>query len=37
MNIQLVHFNAKLAREDILKPTTGNESLHKDSEDNGVR
>jgi len=23
--------------EDIFKPTTGNESLHQDSSDNGVR
>jgi len=29
-------FNAKLGREDIFKPTSGNEALHQDS-DNGVR
>jgi len=26
-----------LGREDIFKPTIGNESLHQDSKDNGVR
>jgi hypothetical protein len=30
-------FNAKVGREDILKPTTGNESLHEIRNDNGVR
>jgi hypothetical protein len=30
-------FNAKVGREDILKQTTGNESSHKISNDNGVR
>ena len=35
--IQLADFNAKLGREDIFKPTTGNDSLHEDSNDNGVR
>ena len=30
-------FNAKLGREDIFKPTVGNESLHQDRNDNGVR
>ena len=29
-------FNAKV-RDNIFKPTTGNESLHQDSGDNGVR
>jgi len=26
-----------LGREDIIKPTIGNESVHEDSTDNGVR
>ena len=30
-------FNAKVGREDILKPIIGQESLHQDSNDNGVR
>jgi hypothetical protein len=30
-------FNAKVGREDIFKPTFGNESFHKISNDNGVR
>ena len=30
-------FNAKVRRENIFKPTIGNESLHKVSNDNGVR
>jgi endonuclease/exonuclease/phosphatase family metal-dependent hydrolase len=30
-------FNAKVGREDIFKPTIGNESSHKISNDNGVR
>jgi hypothetical protein len=29
--------NAKLGREDIFKLTNGNDSLHLDSKDNGVR
>jgi endonuclease/exonuclease/phosphatase family metal-dependent hydrolase len=37
MKIFLGDFNAKLGREDIFKPTIGNESLHEDSNDNGVR
>jgi hypothetical protein len=30
-------FNAKVGREDIFKPTFGNENLHEISNDNGVR
>ena len=30
-------FNAKAGRESIFKPTIGNDSLHQDSNDNGVR
>jgi len=37
MKILLGDFNAKVRRENIFKPTTGNESLHQDSNDNGVR
>jgi hypothetical protein len=37
MKMLLGDFNAKLGREDIFKPTIGNESLHKISNDNGVR
>jgi hypothetical protein len=37
MKILLGDFNAKLGREDIFKPTIGNESLHQFSNDNGVR
>src|SRR5215510_13192220 len=37
MKILLGDFNAKVGREDIFKPTIGNESLHQDSNDNGVR
>jgi len=35
--ILLGDFNAKVWREIIFKPTIGNESLHQDSNDNGVR
>jgi hypothetical protein len=31
------HFNAKVGMKDIFKPILGNESLHKVSNDNGVR
>jgi hypothetical protein len=37
MKIVLGDFNAKVGREDIFKPTIGNESLHETSNDNGVR
>jgi hypothetical protein len=37
MEILLGDFNAKIGKEDIIKPTTGNESLHQDSNDNVVR
>jgi hypothetical protein len=37
MKILLGDFNAKVGREDIFKPTTGNKSLHEISNDNGVR
>ena len=35
--ILLGDFNAKVGRENTFKPTIGNESLHQDSNDNGVR
>ena len=37
MKILLGDFNAKVGRENVLKPTIGNESLHQHSSDNGVR
>jgi hypothetical protein len=37
MKILLGDLNAKVGREDIFKPTTGNESLHEISNDSGVR
>jgi hypothetical protein len=37
MKVLLGNFNAKVGREDIFKPTIGNESLHKIGNDNGVR
>jgi exonuclease III len=35
--ILLGDFNEKVGREDIFKPTIGNESLHETSNDSGVR
>jgi len=37
MKILLGDFNAEVGRENIFKPTIGNESQHQDSNDNGVR
>jgi hypothetical protein len=37
MKILLGDFNAKVWRENIFYPTIGNESLHQDSIDNGVK
>jgi len=37
MKILLGDFNAKVGRENIFKPTIGQESLHQLSNDNGVR
>jgi hypothetical protein len=37
MKILLGDFNAKVGREDIFKPTNGNESSHEISNNNGVR
>jgi hypothetical protein len=37
MKILLGDFNAKVGSENIFKPTIRNESLHQDSNDNGVR
>jgi hypothetical protein len=37
MKILLGDFNAKVGRENIFKPTIGNESSHEISNDNGVR
>jgi hypothetical protein len=37
MKIRLGDFNEKVGREDILKSTIGNESIHQDSNENGVR
>ena len=35
--VKTYFFNAKVGREDIFKPIIGQESLHQDSNDNGVR
>ena len=37
MKMLLGDFNAKVGRENIFKPTIGQESLHQDRNDNGVR
>jgi hypothetical protein len=37
MTILLGDFSEKVGRENIFKPTIGNESLHQDSNDIGVR
>jgi hypothetical protein len=37
MKILLGDFDAKVGREDIFKPTIGNEFLYENSNDNGVR
>jgi hypothetical protein len=37
MKILLVYFNAKVGREDVFKPTIGNESLYESSNDNKAR
>jgi len=37
MIILLGDVSAKVERENIFKPTSGNESLHQNSNDNGVR
>jgi hypothetical protein len=37
IKILLGDFNAKVGKENIFKPTIGNESLHEISNDNGVR
>ena len=37
MKIILGDFNEKVGRENIFKPTIGNDRLHQDSNDNGVR
>ena len=37
LKILLGHFNAKLGRENIFKPTIRNENLQQNNIDNGVR
>ena len=37
IKILLGNFNAKVGRGNIFKPTIGNDSLHQDSNGNGVR
>jgi hypothetical protein len=37
MTVVLGDFSANVCKEDIFKPTNGNESLHEISDDSGVR
>ena len=37
MQILLGEINENVGRENIFKPTIGNENLHQDSNNNGVR
>jgi len=37
MKVVFGYFNAKVGRENIFKPTVANESLHQDSNGNGIR
>ena len=37
MNILLGDCNAKVGSENVFKPKIGNDSLHQDSNDNGIR
>jgi hypothetical protein len=37
MKFLLRDFNAKVSREDVFKPTTGNESLNEINNANGIR
>ena len=37
MKILLGDFNAKVGRENIFQPTIGTESVHPESNDNGIR
>ena len=36
MKMLLGEFNTKVGRENIFKPTNGQESVHQDSNDNGI-
>jgi hypothetical protein len=37
MKIMLGDFNEKLGRKNIFKPTNGDDNIHQDSNNNGVR
>ena len=37
MIIVLGDFNAEVGKENVFRPTIGNDSIHQDSNDNGVR